>query len=707
MFISSLVFLAFSAWYLYRDIRPPALQTDKYEVSGTICADTIVQPADHRTIITLNNVAANGNKIKNKVRLYVYSTHLDYEYGDELCIASAKLSVPDGVTNPNGFDFNAYLWRSGVALTGSASYDDITLVNKHASLERTLLRLRKALAEKSDDIFGDASDVMRAVLLGDRSALSDETYEDFSRVGISHLIALSGLHVSAIAFMLDWLLKKLKLPRNARYIFIIVILCMYVLMTGKSNSTIRAVIMYALLCVITMLGYPADTLTRLSCAFLLQLGINPLLISDNGFVLSYASVAALLCFSELFRTVRRQNGLASIWGTIRQSAEASFEVQLFTYPLLSAMFYSVPLFSVPVNMLCIPFAMLVLYLGIVVLLCGCVSASLASVLAYPVKLIWQGIKLVCAQVADLRISSLPGSPWPLLLLIGFYLLAVLSSVYIAPHKTRRAVGILTMVLIILAHLLWPASRIDHLRLTYLDVGYGDGAIADAKGSVYVIDCGRSNGIVADYLSSEKRYVSGIFVSHPDSDHAGGLKEILKRYPRAAVYVPATWDCMDVPAEMAALLSNADVRYLVRDDVIELAEDIYAEVTWPPEGFVPHDDNSGSLVFRLVYEDKSALFTGDITDSHDAAAADDSDILKVAHHGSKYATTAEMLSLVTPELSVISVSGNSYGHPTQDVLDRLEKAGSRVYRTDECGAIIIDILQDGSVIVTPYLNTVGG
>ena len=221
------------------------------------------QTDKHRTVITLDNCVISGDPVEYKVRLYVYRNNLGYEVGDELFIRSAKLSVPNGVTNPDGFDFNAYLWRSHTALTASVDPDDITLRSRSASLKRSLLRIRRVLSHKCDEIFAESSDVIKAVLLGDRSSLSDNTYDDFTATGISHLIALSGLHVSALALMLEFLLKKLHVPRVLRYGLSIFVLCLYAIMTGASNSTIRAVLMYSILCITRQLGYYSDTMTRL------------------------------------------------------------------------------------------------------------------------------------------------------------------------------------------------------------------------------------------------------------------------------------------------------------------------------------------------------------------------------------------------------------------------------------------------------------
>ena len=142
-------------------------------------------------------------------------------------------------------------------------------------------------------------------------------------------------------------------------------------------------------------------------------------------------------------------------------------------------------------------------------------------------------------------------------------------------------------------------------------------------------------------------------------------------------------------------------YLCQGDSVTLSGDVHMEILWPPEGFTPPNDNDGSLVARVMYEDFSLILYGDLTSAYDALCAQDSDAIKIAHHGSKHACSPEMLSLVSPEIAIISVGNNSYGHPTPEVLTRLKEGGAKVYRTDESGAIRLDVQANGDIQIQQY------
>ena len=701
------IFCLFSFLYGIRNRRPAELPTGSFAVTATICEQPIDQTEKHRIVLTLDDVKSDDFTLDTKVRLYLYSPENTYRMGDKLTIDSIKLSLADGVTNPDGFDFNGYLHMRGVDLCGSAQEKNITITGAEKSVKRLLLHVRTYLCSVSDKVFGEQSDVMRSMLMGDRTILSDETYENFATVGIAHLIAISGLHVSAIAVLLEWILKKLKCRRIVRMSAVSAFLILYTIMTGSGVSTVRALIMYVISSVVLLCGYQADLLNVLSLSLLIQLGCNPLLISDNSFLLSYGSVLAISFTSDLLGKASKETERSFVKRSLRTVFEAgviSVFVEVFTYPLLCRLFYSVPILSAPVNMLCVPLAMLTLYAGIALLPLGCILPSAAAVLAYPVKLIWSFIKAVSTWVASLPFAQLNTGSWAIVAILAYGILAAFSSPYFTGSRTRRVLGITAMVCTIFVTILWPRKPIDHMRVTFLDVGYGDGAVVESGGYVYAVDAGRDNDIVSDYLTAHRAALLGIFVTHPDSDHAGGLNELLRRYPNATVYVPDCWDEMEVSNELKGKLEKRDMRYLSAGDSITLSGSIDVSVLWPPEGFVPDEDNNGCLVVRMEYAGNSVLFMGDLTDEYDDKIKSNCDVLKVSHHGSKYATTEEFLMEAAPEYAVISVSNNSFGHPTDEVLARLTGVGADIYRTDMVGAIFIDFLNDGSIATSTYLNS---
>ncbi len=704
--ILSIAFFAiFCTLFTVKSVTPDNLPQGTFELIGTVSAQPMEQADKYRTVITLRDVSGNDISVEGEVRLYLYDPVAVYQTGDRLHFDKIKLSVPDGVTNPDGFDFRSYLWIRGVPLCATAQGKNVRLDGHVNSLKRTLFAFRNRLCCLSDELFGEQSDVIRSMLLGDRTILSDETYEDFATVGIAHIIAISGLHVSAIALAFEWLLKKLRMPRFVRTVIVSILIILYAIMTGSSVSTKRAVIMYLIASVSALCGYRSDLMNTMSLSLLIQLCVNPLYIGDNSFLLSYSSVFAIACTADLIgkRTKEERRGIRNILRTVAEAGIISVFIEIITYPLLCRLFYSVPLLAAPVNMLCVPLAMLALYGAIVVLCIGAVWTAAGKALAIPIKFIWSGIKAVSGAVADLSFSALNTGKWAVVAIILYGILALCASAYFTNNKSRRVMALTVMLCVTFTVTLWPKTPLDHMRIRFLDVGYGDGAVIETNGYFYCVDTGRDTDIVSDYLTANKASLRGIFLTHPDSDHAGGLKELLRRYPKADVYLPDCWNGMDVPDDMCEELSIRSVRYLSAGDSLLLPGDLTVNVFWPPEGYIPDEDNNGCLVIETVYADVSTLFMGDLTDDCDSQINVDCDIMKVAHHGSKYATTEQCLIQTTPEIAIISVSDNSFGHPTDEVLARLNHVGADLYRTDEGGTVTIDIQNDGSIDVATYLS----
>lgn len=290
--------------------------------------------------------------------------------------------------------------------------------------------------------------------------------------------------------------------------------------------------------------------------------------------------------------------------------------------------------------------------------------------------------------------------------MGFGRLFHADGVFLGVFLKRRIFrNVLTGFLILIALFVSvrPAPDREGLTFVFLDVGYADGCVMYAGRNAYVVDTGKDNGIVADYLTASGADVKGVFITHPDSDHAGGAAEILLRYPEAEVYVSECWDRMDVSETTKAALEGKKMHYLSAGDERLIGDGVNVCVLWPKTGYAPDSDNDGSLVLNIGYRGVNTILTGDITDEEDENLFADGDILKVSHHGSKYATTDTFLSRVTPAISVISVSSNGHGHPTPEVLSRLRAVGSEVYRTDECGAITINIDEQGEIHLSTMLS----
>lgn len=707
------VMLLFSSYTAFRDQRPVFTVSKKGDVTGTVSNNPYYQPDKNRTIVHLENVIIGEEAFPYKAYVYIYGNNEEalYEHGQTLNMPGASLWIPDGQTNPRGFDFSSYLWRKGIAVCASSSVSKIEIVSEKAGFSRSLYRFGNFLSARFDALFPKNAGVMRALLLGDRSGLDDETYESFQEAGIAHLVALSGLHVTCVAVFFESLLMMFLIPAKPRGVITVVFIFLYTHMTGASASLMRAAMMYALVVMGRFSGYPSDLLTRLSLAFMIQVIINPLTIQDTGMQLSYLSVLSLALMMRPIRGLfpyfksRRSDGEsipAVLYNNVADAASGSAAIQLGTLPAMAKLFHSVPVLSVPVNLIVVPMGLFTVYIGASALILSFASMKGAMLLGKCADTVWTGILFLTGWVSDISFNMMNARAWSAWAVIVYFALMALASPYITQNRLRASVRTCLACAMAVAVLLWPAPVHRGMEIVFLDAGYADSCVVLAENNAYVYDCGKDNEITADYLTGTGANVRGIFISHPDVDHAGGLGEILKRYPKAEIYVSECWDRMEVGALVSDALKGKTLHYLSSGDVVPLSDGAEAHVVWPDAGFTPKEDNDGSLVLNIVYEEASALLTGDVTERVDKYISVDSDILKVAHHGSKKATSEVFLCAVTPEIAVISVSSNGHGHPTEEVLARLKDVNSSVYRTDMCGAITVTMEKDGTYHVKTKL-----
>jgi competence protein ComEC len=243
-----------------------------------------------------------------------------------------------------------------------------------------------------------------------------------------------------------------------------------------------------------------------------------------------------------------------------------------------------------------------------------------------------------------------------------------------------------------------ASSDSDLDIYFLDVGQGDSELVILPGGVRVlIDGGPDKEVLfelSEILPQTNKYIDLVVITHPETDHFGGLYDVIERYGVGAVIASGREGTSDAWSQFVNLLGEKDVPIILvsAGDLIGYKESSFAVLSPTSDFLNDKEVNESSIVLGLQSEDAKSLFTGDIgfgvenylVDTYDI----DADILKVAHHGSRFSTGQKFLSEVTPRISVIEVGKNSFGHPTQAALNRLMQSGSSIYRTDQNGTVHI-------------------
>ena len=615
-------------------------------------------------------------------------------------------------TNPGEFDAADYYTILGI----SAKIEDARL----SAIGKQYWPVRETLYQIKQHFLGNLyrafpqkeASILAKMLLGDGSGLDEEIRELYQSNGIVHILSISGLHITMLGMGLYKALRKLGCPIRLAAIVGGGVIILYGLMTGFGISACRAIGMYLIHMLGELLGKTYDMLTAMGVLAVLMLIDNPLLIYHSGFLLSFTSVcgvgllAPLLQFpSEWFR---RRPGERQYITVCRKQLQkfmgnlgVSTAVTLFTLPVQFFFFYKVPVYSVFINLLVIPFVSIVMLIGILVMIFPWLSI-LVSVEIW----IFAWFEWLCEMFRKLPGHTwVRGCPefWRILIYYGGIVVLLLLGKRLKKHI--QLVGLTMLVFLISVRMPQP------LQITMLDVGQGDCICVQTADGCFLFDGGSSSRsnvgekVILPFLQYEGiDHIDGIFLSHGDTDHYSGILQLLQQeqITIGTIYLPQVGtESMKDFQVLADYMRK--VKYMSKGDGLS-RDNILITCLHPTKGYEA-DSNAYSACYLLKIEEFSMLFTGDVEGEGEALLIQELqkrqlrqvDVLKVAHHGSKYSTTEEFLQISSPTLSLISCGkNNSYGHPHKETLERLKQTGSTVMVTTEYGAIIIELKEKGKV-----------
>ncbi len=578
-----------------------------------------------------------------------------------------------------------------------------------ASLKRALLR---RLREVYPD---DVEDVLAAMLLGRKDLLTDESSFLYEAGGAAHMLVVSSLHLSILSMGIYSLLRKLRCPRKAASIYAGVVLIFYVILAGCSISALRAVLIYAASVIANLTGRTFDRKNALAFAAIVLLVSDPYYLFYSSFQLSF--FAGALCIA------------AEEKGKINSGILLQFGIM----PLTAWHFYEIPLLGVPVNLLLLPFLPAILITGAVGLIFGGPAVwpavllvrgyhRLLSLLRYaPGETVLFGRLRIPDRIVLMKRIRIPvgtvlvtGRPCA----VGLAVFGLLFSAFfiwrrIFRNRVQNLAAYILLPFMIAALAFRPGRE---LKMTFLDVGQGDAIFADSPSGTMLVDGGSSTvRSVGEYRILPFIKYSGagkidvIAATHADTDHISGILEYLTMAAERRTAVRAgTLLLPEVPESLekeegyqtlleAAKQAGVEVRIVKCGDSFSIGE-MKVTVLGPKPASEQReaDANAQSMVLSVKYGNFDVLLTGDTSGEGESLITEQIrkedktfEVLKVAHHGSRFSTDSGFLAAARPDIAVISSGkNNSYGHPHEETLLRLGEADAQIYRTDSMGAVTV-------------------
>lgn len=576
------------------------------------------------------------------------------------------------------------------------------------------------------------AELARGFVLGEDGGIDERTKEDFRRAGLSHLLAVSGQNVTLLALLAMPLMAALGIPLRERLVWVLGLIAVYVPLAGAGPSIQRAGVMGAAGVVATLAGRRASRLYALLLAFGVTLAIDPGVAADIGWQLSFAAVTGILLLAgPLRQAIAARIGSGGWRRALAEGAAVTIAATLATAPLIAFHFETLSTTTLAANLLAMPAVAPAMWLGMA-------SAAASQVPGLPVEALNWVDALLLGYIA--QVAAWCGRPsWAQVdvrlggggLLVAYLALAAAIVLCFrlgrlrrlaaarrrgersprARRRTRGAkppqVALAALALLVAVATLvssvggsGAASPAFGLRVEVLDVGQGDAILLQpAHAPALLVDGGPPGDDLAGKLEEAGvERLGAAVVSHDQSDHAGGIEELLGRFPVARlVYARLGRRPIEAARAAGAVPLQAAAGGELRSGGLRL------QVLWPPPELVAEsppgtDPNQLALVLLARWRGFSMLLSADAEAEAVPLDPGPLDVLKVAHHGSDDAGLGALLDRTHPALAVISVGAdNSYGHPTAATLATLAGHGVRALRTDEDGTIEIDVGR-GSIAV---------
>lgn len=636
--------------------------------------------------------------------------------------------------NPGEYNYRHSCFSQGI---GCQFYGEKIFVLEEGrwTLSEYLKGVRRRLGERLDAAAEQKdAGILKAVLLGERKDLDQGIYDLYRKNGISHLLAISGLHMSVLGMGFWKLLRKTGCGRGASGFLAGSMLILYGTMTGFSPSVFRAIFMLLLSFMADWLGRTYDLASALCAAAFCLLVTEPFLLTQAAFQLSFLAVGGIVFLGQpLIRYVPLKNHPLS--RPVFEAFLVSFSVQMSTLPAILYHSFEIPVYSIFLNLLVIPPMAGVLYSGLAAMAFAGASRSLAVFCLGGGHFILWFYEWICRSV-----QKLPGAVWcagrPQMWQILLFYVLILGGVKSLekaerPDRKKRNQGIRAAGVCVFwcsAFLfLIPVER-GGLTVVFLDVGQGDGIFLEQEGWNLLVDCGSSQNknlgeysLVPFLKSRGITSLDTVVITHGDKDHISGIQYLLEN-PETGIrmkqlLMPEAGKGEEIYEKLEEQAGRNGIQtvYIGRGDRIAASGGVemeemkektgnmgvnkgrgepQIECLYPSEETRCRDRNDQSAVLLLTYGRFRLLLTGDLEAAGERELIERGElmpvtILKAGHHGSATSSGMEFLEEVSPAETILSYGeGNRYGHPDRQVVARLKECGSGIWETAKAGAIAV-------------------
>ena len=716
-----------------------------------------VQEKEYNYLYKIKVLCINNNAKYKNTYLYLKTSKKSTEklkYGDKIKAIGSFLE-PNSQRNYGGFDYKEYLKTLkiyGTVKSNAVKVLDNNCINPIFYLAN---KISFAIKEKIDSSMGEKqASIVKGILVGDISDIDEITQENFKISNISHVLAVSGMNVSYIIIVINLFFKS-KIGKKKVQVITIMVLIFYMCITGFSPSIVRASIMGILVIGAGIVYRKNDIWTSLAISIFIILIYNPFSIENIGLQFSYIGTIGIMILNKnIFNFLKNIRIKDRKWkykfnkkiilfvSKVKEILAVTISAQLAIFPIMIYHFNLFGLYFLITNLLVSIIIGPIFMLGGIFIVFSFIFTPISKVIYIVLKLLIQ-ILIFISSFAELPFSKLylpTPKIWCVLLYYIFIIifnfiyriyastklsntqarvrnLVALAKYKIYLNKKKYFKNVFIIILILFLFHLIP----QNLEISFVDVGQGDCTfIVTPTKKTILIDGGGSDSNEFDVGKStllpyilDKGYtkIDYIFISHFDQDHVGGIATILQEIRVGKVIISKQWENSKNYQKFLEIIKEKKIPVVIvkMGDRVNIEKGLYFDILWPSnENIQENILNNNSVVMRLYYNSFSILFTGDIEEKAEREILKIynkekdklfSDVLKVAHHGSKTSTIEEFLNNVNPKLALIGVGKNNmFNHPSEETITRLKKYKIGIYRTDEGGEITISVNGRGNFVI---------
>lgn len=722
----------------YQEIYKALSNEEKINMSGIIISNK--QEKQYYNKYKVETIFKN-----KKINIYITTDKKSkLEYGDKIAFSGTYIK-PEIQRNYKGFNYSQYLKQ--LKIYGTIKCERIRKINKKQA--NKVLQISNKISEKiiSDTkkiLKEETSSIILGLILGNKTDIDEEIQENFRNASMTHILAVSGMHVTYVILGINIIFKN-KIGKRNTNILSITILLLYMFITNFSPSITRAGIMGIIMLFSKIIYRKNDIYTSISISLLLILIYNPFLIQNLGLQLSYGGIIGIILFNknilELLKKIKIKNKLykykirPKIHKPIDKTKEiiaVSISVQIFILPIILYNLNTFNPYFLISNLILSIFIGPIVIIGFLFIIIVLINFSIARKISNIIQLGTQTLIFI-SKIGQVPLSKIYISTPNLFFIIIYYLfLSIIFYLYKTyfsknPNKTQMRIKnlialvkiklrenkkrlkriLLCIILILIIAIFIPKN----LKIYFIDVGQGDSCmIVTPKNKTILIDGGGSinsdfdvgeNTLIPYILDRGFTKIDIVIISHFDNDHVGGILTLLQELKVKKVYISKQTEKSKNYEEFVKLTSEKSIKVheVISGNRIHIEKNLYFDVIWPTNKQITTNIlNNNAIVCNLHYKNFTMLFTGDIEEIAENEILSlysknktvlESDILKIGHHGSKTSSTEDFLKTVSPKIGIIGVGrDNKFGHPNEGILKRFENINCKIYRTDLNGEISI-------------------